>query len=534
MTDSNFGSYAFNVSSSQQPNFIVGRVEGKERIGEPYYFDIDLISTVVGLNLEELMGKAATLTINPPWNGKRVSYHGIVTRAQSFSETLDKKMHYRLRVEPVITKLKQTILNYVYTNTTQGYNLSSLLTAVFNRYSLQSGTSYQINLNPPIEPRPFIMQYEESDFDFIQRWLEYEGAFYYFKQGSSCEEMVIIDDNMSFPSSVLNLKYIQQGTMNKTEMTESIMNFNATQDLNIETIQLRDYNYLHAQDMVNGKKQNNKALWGEQFIYGGNLLTNSNAKKYAQLRLEAACTLGLVIRGKTMVTGIMPGALISVRNHPDDSLNKQFRVVAVHHTGRQEGFGINAAPIDDSSSNDTNFYMATIEVIPSDVQFRLPLKTPRPKIAGFLPGVIDGDGNSEIPQLDDMGRYKVKFPFASNSYNPGKASSWIRMATTYGGGGQQGNSGLSFPLLIGTEVMLTFNNGDPDLPEIAGAFANSLTPNTVNSLNPSVNQMISHAGNQMQLDDTANTSGVRFLSNQGSMILLGAFGGQFGTPSDKT
>jgi len=534
MADSNLGSYAFKVSSSQQPKFIVGAVEGKERIGEPYYFDIDLISSVVGLNLEELMGKSATLTINPPWNGKSISYHGIVTQAQSFSETLDKKMHYRLRVEPTITKLKQTILNYVYTNTTQAYTLSSLLTAVFNRYSLQSGTNYQINLNPPIESRPFIMQYEESDFDFMQRWLEYEGAFYYFKQGSSCEEMVIIDDNMSFPTSVLNMKYIQQGSMNKTEWTEVLMSFNATQSLNIKTVQLRDYNYLRAQDIVNGKKQNGKALWGEQFIFGGNLLTNSNAKNYAELRSEAACTYGMVVQGKTMVTGIMPGTLISVSNHPDKSLNKQFRVVAVHHTGRQEGFGINAAEGENLSTDDTNFYMASIEVIPSDVQFRLPLKTPRPKISGFLPGVIDGDGNSEIPQLDDKGRYKVKFPFASNSYSPGKASSWIRMATNYGGGGEQGNSGLSFPLLIGTEVMLTFNNGDPDLPEIAGAFANSLTPNTVNNLNPSVNQMISHAGNQLQLDDTANTSGVRFLSNEGSMLLLGAFGGQFGTPSDKT
>lgn len=65
MADSNLGSYAFKVSSSQQPKFIVGAVEGKERIGEPYYFDIDLISSVVGLNLEELMGKSATLTINP-------------------------------------------------------------------------------------------------------------------------------------------------------------------------------------------------------------------------------------------------------------------------------------------------------------------------------------------------------------------------------------------------------------------------------------------------------------------------------------
>ena len=478
------------------------------------------------------MGKPAILTISPPWNGKSNSYHGIVTRAESFSTTLDKYMHFRLRIEPSMTQLRQTILNYVYTNTTQGYNLTSLLTTVFNRYSFQSGSNYQFTLNPPIMTRQFIMQFQESDFDFMQRWLEYEGAFYYFKQGSSCEEMVIIDDNMSFPTSVLNLKYIQQGTMNKTQSSEALMSFNAVQSLNMNTVQLQDYNYQHAQDIVDGKKQNNKALWGQHFIFGGNLLKNSNAKKYAELRIEAGSTFGMVVRGKTFVTGIAPGTLISVSNHPVNSLNAKFRVVAVHHRGSQSGFGLNAAPQDTADGEGANFYTADLEVIPSDVQFRLSLTTPWPKIAGFLPAIIDGEGDSSIPQLDSQGRYKVKFPFAANSYSAGKASTWIRMATPYGGGGEQGNSGLSFPLLIGTEVMLTFNNGDPDLPEIAGALANSITPNVVNNQNPSVNQMISHANNQFQLDDTANTSGVRFLSNQGSMMFLGAFGGKFGAGSD--
>lgn len=534
MADTNLGSYKFQVSSAHQADFTVVAIDGKERIGEPYCFEIDLISSESNLDLEGFMGKPATLFIYPPWGRPRTSYHGVVTRAQSFSETLDKKMHYRLRMEPTITRLKQTIQNYVYTNTTDGYSLKSLLNSIFDRYSLKSGTNYQLNLSAPIETRQFLMQYEESDFDFMQRWLEYEGAFYFFKQGSTCEEMVIIDDNMSFPNNVLNLKYIQQGTMNKDESTEVLMSFDATQNLSIKTAELRDYNYNHAEDLVDGKSQNNHALWGSKFIFGGNLLKDSNAKKYATLRVEANCTLGKVVRGKTMVTGIMPGALISVTNHPNKSLNKLFRVIAVHHTGKQSGFGVNVSIPDNELNNDPNFYTAAIEVIPSDVQFRLPQKTPWPKIPGYLPAIIDGQGDGKTPELDSQGRYKVKFPFAINSYPPGKASAWIRMATPYGGGGEQGNAGLSFPLLVGTEVMLIFNKGDPDLPEIAGALANSLTPSTVNNQNPSVNQMISHGGNQLQLDDTVNTSGVRFLSNQGSMMFLGAFGGKFGSGEEES
>jgi type VI secretion system secreted protein VgrG len=407
------------------------------------------------------------------------------------------------------------------------------LTAVFNRYSLQSGTNYQINLRPPIETRKLIMQFEETDFNFMQRWLEYEAAYYYFKQGSEGEEMVIVDDTSNLPTNSISLKYIPEGTISQNQATEGLMHFVATQELTIQSVQLQDYNYRHAQSLVEGSSQNNQALWGTIFSFGGNLLTNEHAKKYAQLRVEAAGTLGMVVRGKTQVTGITAGSLISVSQHPDQSLNTQFRVISVHHAGMQTGFGVGVSK-QDETTEETNFYTATFEVIPTSTQFRLPLKTPRPRIYGFLPGIIDGEGDGKTPELDGQGRYKVRFPFACNIYSPGKASPWIRMATPYGGGGERGNSGLSFPLLIGTEVMLIFNNGDPDLPEIAGALANSIAPNTVNNQNPSVNQMISHGGNQLQLDDTNNASGVRFLSNQGSMMYLGAFGGKFGTPGDES
>jgi len=533
MAESNFGSYVFEVESSQNPDFTVSSINGTERLGEPYCFDVDVVSSVAGLRLEELMGQPALLAILPPWNGNPVIYQGMITRAQIFSKTLNKKMHYRLRMEPTLSMLKQTILNYAYTNLAQGYNLSSLLTTVFNRYSLQSGINYQMNLQPPIESRELIMQFEESDFDFMQRWLEYEGAYYYFNQGSDCEEMVIVDDISALPTNSISLKYIPEGTISKTQSTEGLMSFDATQELSIQTVQLQDYNYRHAQNYVEGNSQNKHALWGTTFSFGGNLLSNSHAKKYAKLRVEAASALSMVVRGKTLVTGITAGSMISVSQHPDHSLNTEFRVVAVHHTGMQSGFGVGITQ-QDADTVDTNFYTATFEVIPTKTQFRLPLKTPRPRIFGFLPGIIDGEGDGKTPELDAEGRYKVRFPFTSNSYSPGKASPWIRMATPYGGGGVQGNSGLSFPLLIGTEVILIFNNGDPDLPEIAGALANSLTPNTVNNQNPSVNQMISHGGNQLQLDDTNNTSGIRFLSNQGSMMYLGAFGGKFGTPKDES
>src|SRR5690606_10631368 len=39
----------------------------------------------------------------------------------------------------------------------------------------------------------YIVQYEESDLDFIHRWMEHEGIFYYFTHDESEETLVLGD-----------------------------------------------------------------------------------------------------------------------------------------------------------------------------------------------------------------------------------------------------------------------------------------------------------------------------------------------------
>src|SRR5690606_26051910 len=57
-------------------------------------------------------------------------------------------------------------------------------------------------------------------------------------------------------------------------------------------------------------------------------------------------------------------------------------------------------------------------------------------------------------------------------------SGWVRMATPYAGanGGADGEFGMYLPLNEGTEVLVSFLNGDPDRPVIIGAVPNSDNP----------------------------------------------------------
>lgn len=529
---SGMGWYVFDVNTSQQCDFQVISINGFESLGKPYSFDVELVSESYDLDLSKIIGCPATLTIQPPWGSTASFYHGIITQIQSLKVTNQGMMHYRVLMEPRYSRLKQTKLNYIYTNTIKGYALSDLITEVLNRQALTSGTDYQFSSLAPIMTRDFLMQYEETDFNFLQRWIEYEGACYYFIQEATAEKICFVDDVESIPGKTYQLRYTPPGMFGVDQYTSSLLNLDSVQNLAIKNWEVDDYNYEKAQDLVVGNQTNSEALWGNHYIFGGGLKANDVAKKYAKLRGEASMTQFFTAHGTTYVSGIEPGDKVRVTEHPRKSLNTEYRVVSVRHLGSQGGFGLSTPEVDSDQKALANYYTAEIELIPIHTPFRLPLGAPVPKIAGYMPALVDAEGDGKVPELDKYGRYKVKFPFGFNSYDPGKASAWVRFASPFNGIGQFGNAGFHFPLLKGSEVLLVFEDGNPDLPTIAGAVSNSLAPNTVTDHNPTLNRIVSYTGNQMHLDDTANTGGIRLLSSNGALFTIGAFGGKIGTSSD--
>src|SRR5690606_34361368 len=90
------------------------------------------------------------------------------------------------------------------------------------------------------------------------------------------------------------------------------------------------------------------------------------------------------------------------------------------------------------------------------------------------------EGGGGMPEIDEQGRYKVRFFFDLSGAADGKASMYLRLATPFGGP----NEGLHFPLRKGTEVLVAFINGDPDRPVIAAVAPNPKTVSPVTSINP--------------------------------------------------
>ncbi|MEZ4311749.1 MAG: type VI secretion system tip protein VgrG, partial [Polyangiaceae bacterium] len=147
----------------------------------------------------------------------------------------------------------------------------------------------------------------------------------------------------------------------------------------------------------------------------------------------------------------------------------------------------------EQKSGETGSYHNTFRAIPADVTFRPARVTPKPRIIGFVTGIIQAGSEGEtggIARLDTEGRYTVQFHFDTTQHGEEKASHAVRMAQPFAGP----NYGMHFPLRRGTEVLLAFADGDPDRPVIVGAVYNASSPSPVVAANAHKHQLKHSSG----------------------------------------
>ena len=117
--------------------------------------------------------------------------------------------------------------------------------------------------------------------------------------------------------------------------------------------------------------------------------------------------------------------------------------------------------------------------------------------------------------LDDQGRYRLKSLFDNADTKTGEASHPVRMLQHLAGA----NYGMHFPLHAGTEVFVTCLNGNPDRPIILGAAPNAQTRSPVTSANASQHIIRTAAGNELLMDDMADSEKINLHTKDKKNIL---------------
>lgn len=483
----------------------VREIRGSEGLSERFHFVAELEAPApVPVPFDELLGKPAALRLSV-FSGPDRYFHGIVSRIVRRVRRRIGVPHntviYQVHLLPKIELLDRSVQTRVF----QDQTVEAILRGLLQNYNAE------FELKAKYDPRPYCVQYRESDLAFISRLMEEEGIFYFFRHSADKHQMIVADSPGAFSAieEVAPLRFGRDRSINW--LADRVWDWAVTQEvragkatLGAMHFQQCDVNPAGSAELAEGVKCGRKQYL---FAVGGNkdlevygypartakLYDNIDAHGQpagkdasktqaattgrAQLEMERQALAGFQVRCAGFCPYLRPGGFFDLADHgPGDGSYYVRRVE--HSLGSREGHFV---------------YENHFAAQPKAMPFRPPLVTPRPAIPGVLTAMVTGPKKSDV-FADPFGRVRVQFywdrtgatgltsesgaPLAGSNYwsnrpsGPETSSAWLRVSQPWAGD----SHGRIVVPRVGMEVAVGFLDSDPDQPYVLGTLYNSVNP----------------------------------------------------------
>jgi len=506
--------YSFLSAALGEDAFGVVEFRGREGLSECYEFQILLIADDPGIALARVVESPATFR----WHlsdGRTIDYHGILLAFEQL-QAMGGGAFYRATLAPRLHWLKGIQHHQVFL----GRTVPEIIEACLKDGGL-TVRDFEFRLQNAYPSLDYVCQYGESHLDFISRWSEREGIYYFFEQGPAGEKVIFTDSRTVHGSHPQGgaVRYAPPSALDTPESEETIRALHCRRRMTPAGVRIQDYNGQKPSMEVSGTAAVGERSLGQVYLYGEPAATPEEAERQARLRAETLLCRQEVFEAEGNAPALSAGYTFQLSKHFRDSFNQVYLALEIRHEGSQAGYLVAGLGRDPGEAEKQVYYRNRLQAIPAGVQFRPERLTPRPQVAGYLPAHVDGAGSGQYAELDEQGRYKVSLPFDLAERPAGKASAWFRRATPYAGS----DHGMHFPLHKGTEVLLTFQDGDLDRPIIAAAVPNPETPSPVTGTNQTNSVILTGSGNRIQFEDRTGSERILLHSPaQSSFIRIGA------------
>lgn len=457
-------------------------LHGTERISRLFSFEITLQTLdPAALGVRELVGKHATIHMTEHGTEMR-RIHGMIARATDLLETEGGVGLYRIVLVPRAYRLTLVHTQDVYVN----MSVPEIITQKLKLARLDHELSFKLNIGAEkrYPKREYVIQYQETDLDFVSRLAEHVGMSFHFHHDERSDKIVFSDYNGAFPHLSAPLGFGRGGDR------VGVVEITATGEVIPAFYAVSDYNYEKPLVDLSAGTEVSIGYGGGVIEYGPNVRDPDESAMLAAVRAEEHVTRSLVFQGKAGVSSIGAGTRFLLHGHPllPDT---ELLVTEVEH---------DLEPLTVRTDETGVVYTNIFRAIPAEATYRPPRSTPRPRMHGVMHAIVEPDptSNGIQPWIDHHGRYIVRILF--DTAEPGeraRASLPIRMAQFHSGN----NIGVHFPLRPQTEVLLAFTGGDPDRPVIIGSVPNAVTPTPVVDKIATYHRIRTTSGVLIEIDD---------------------------------
>lgn len=456
---------------------------GREAISELYRFRLQLVTALgIPIPFEKLLGQPVAVELDLPGGITRY-VHGLVA---SFAQGQRDEFftHFEAEIVPQFWLLTQKVQSRIF----QQQSVPDILQQVLS--DLRPNVRFQLTGN--YYPRDYCVQYRESDFAFASRLMEEEGIYYFFQHSVDNHVLIVTDSPTGCPELPAASRVPFEDVRGGFHENVRVVSWKKKQEIRTGRHTLRDYCFelpdqnLQAAEAITDEVQVGtvkhtlkcKTADLEHYDYpggyakrfdgvdpgGGNRSADvqhvfEDNQRVARLRAQEGSVSCLRIEGTSTCAHFLPGHTFTLQRHFDG--DGDYLLTRVEHE-IEASFGFR------SGEKTSLQYRNRFECLPRALTYRPPCVTPRPIIAGPQTAVVVGVAGSQI-YVDKYGRVKVQFHWDRQGKNDANSSCWVRVAQIWAGN----TWGAFFWPRVGHEVVVAFEDGDPDQPIIVGSVYNA-------------------------------------------------------------
>jgi len=429
---------------------------GRETLGRLFSYEVDLLSEDESLDLSELLGQPATVVLERT-DGSVREFNGFVTHFALVGQH-GNFVRYRATLKPWLWFLSQTRNCRIF----QSQTVPDVVKTIFRDHGFSDfEESFS---NEAYRTWEYLVQYRESDLNFVSRILEQEGIHYFFKHEDGKHILVLADSNNAHAPNVGYERVPYFPPLGRERRQEEHLDaFTTARQIRPGKFMARDWKFKTPEILkanVGSPLESAHAEY-ELYDYPGDFTNQDEADLQVRLRLEEHQVEFETVQGGGPVRGLTAGCRFAMTQFPRDDQNREYIVLSASYEIRVSEYESN------SPEDREPIFRFQFTAIDAKHPYRVPRLTRKPIVEGPQTATIVGPDKADI-YTDEWGRVKVKFHWDRKEESNQDSSCWIRVSQVWAG---QNWGAMHIPRL-GQEVIVDFLEGDPDRPIITGRVYN--------------------------------------------------------------
>ncbi|WP_156958996.1 type VI secretion system tip protein TssI/VgrG [Labrenzia sp. DG1229] len=426
-------------------------VECDEGLSEEFEIRLEVVSQQEDLDFDRAIATHMTVKVKTN-NGDTRYFDGLLTDAR-WAGHQGGYYRYKLLLRPWFWLLTKNANCRIF----KDKSVQDILAEVLGEHDF---ADFEDKLTESYDPIHYCVQYRESDYDFCCRLMEEFGISYCFEHSDGKHTMILADSKSSYSpiEGDSNIPFIPLGGDNQRD-EEHIYDWIPGRNFRTGKYAINDYDFEKPSASLEAEKDAGSSYRAgslESYDYPGRYTEKDKGTKYSNIRLEAEQAADKRIECAGEVVRLYAGGLFTLKEHPHGPQNKEYLVVRASHQIITESYRSG------ESGPQEEAYTGAYDVLSTDIPFRTPAHTSKPRIPGPQTAKVVGQGEIDV---DEYGQIMVEFHWDRDKTQ----SRRVRVAQVLSG---QNWGGVYTPR-VGQEVIIQFLEGDPDQPIIIGTVYNA-------------------------------------------------------------